>query len=154
MYRLFVEAPAVADLKAMAALGAKAKLSAQRILVLLQEIKNSQAQMRELTTDRSGTDDYDVGKYLEFWNAGTDLWKLKIYEFNHKRDAWNLIPYRVLYAYDVRDSTFRVLGVVPRSFNYDKDHELTKRILASYTELGLPKHRVYSGYGHNRDKPH
>lgn len=154
MYRLFFEQPAVEDIRAMVSRGGEAKRDAQRIMALLQEIKGSQSELRDLTTDHFYTDDYEVGKYLEFWNAGADLWKMKIFEFNDRRNAWDLIPYRVLYAYDVRDSTFRVLGILPRSFNYDKDHELTKRILASYSELGLPKHRVYAGNGRNRSKPH
>jgi hypothetical protein len=151
MFKLTVHNDAVEDLRNMVAKGGKDKLSANRIVALLQEIKDSQEILSELTTHGFETDDIEIGKYLEFWNNGTDLWKIKFFDFDAVHDKWKTIPYRVIYAYDLECQTFRVLGVVPRSFNYDPNHALTKRIIATYDNLGLPRH-VFRRNTPNRHK--
>ena len=153
MASLVLEAEAVADLKSLAATGAVGKTYAQRIAVILQEIKNSPALQECLLTDRFTNADFDVGKYLHFWNDGFDLWKLKLRDCNALREKWWAIPYRILYAYDSKNQRFHILGVVHRSFNYEPRHEFTKRILAAYDDLGLPRHRIH-GAGKGRNKPH
>jgi hypothetical protein len=155
MFKLVIEKAAVEDIKAMVAGGGNAKLCAQRITVILQELKGSQKLLQELTTEKFSTPDFDIGKYLEFWNDGIDLWRIKINDANALREQWRrALPYRVLYAYDSPCYTFRVLGVLPREFNYDPNHELTKRILRAYDDLGLPKHRVSRASASSRNKPH
>ncbi|WP_161539948.1 hypothetical protein [Glaciimonas sp. PCH181] len=154
MLKLVIEKAAVKDLTDMVGSGGDEKSYAQKIVVTLQEIKDSQSLLQDLTTEKFSTDDYDVGKYLEFWNDGIDLWKIKIYDFNSLSKKWWTVPYRVLYAYDISCQTFRVLGIVPRKFNYDPNHELTKRIRRAYDDLGLPKHKIFRPSSSSGYKPH
>jgi hypothetical protein len=142
MYKLTIHIDAKNDLLEMSRLNAKERTYAARIATLLQEVKDTPELLRELATHDFSTDDIEVGKYLQFWNNGVDLWKIKMFDFDSLHNKWNSIPYRVLYAYDMECHTFRVLGVVHRSFNYDANHELTKRILSTYDSLGLPKHKI------------
>jgi hypothetical protein len=154
MFKLVIEQDAVQDIKQLVAKGGHDKVCALRIVAILQDIKASQHLLQDLTTDRFATDDYDVGKYLAFWDDGIDLWKIKIYDFNTLNDKWWTLPYRVLYAYDMSSLTFRVLGIVHRNFNYDPNHELTQRILRAYNNLGLQKHRIFGAPAAGRNKPH
>src|SRR4051812_1007669 len=118
MFSLRVQPEAVKDLLDMKEAGGERATCARRIVAILDELKQDQRKLENLTTMKFETDDYEVGKYLEFWNDGVDLWKLKIYDFDDLNEKWWTLPYRVLYAYDLSCRTFRILGVLPREFDY------------------------------------
>jgi hypothetical protein len=40
-----------------------------------------------------------------------------------------------VYAFIPGEQRHHVLGILPRDFNYEADHELTKRILTAYENL-------------------
>jgi len=101
-------------------------------LVTLQEIKADERLVDSLTIHRfgkAGGEKIGVTKWLAHWYAGRALWSLKIWELENMG-----IRYRVIYYFAPLE-TFYVLGIVPRSFDYDDDHPLTKRILAAYDAL-------------------
>jgi mRNA-degrading endonuclease RelE of RelBE toxin-antitoxin system len=155
MYNLRIHPDAVGDLKELLAGSNRKAKAGARIAAFLQELKASQEWLDELLTRHYENDDFNVDKFVTFWDAGLDLWRIKVFESDFsKRPGWTL-PFRVIYAYEITSRTFYVLAIAPRKFNYDPKHELTKRICCAYEDLGLPKHkiRVPSRAG-NSDKPH
>jgi mRNA-degrading endonuclease RelE of RelBE toxin-antitoxin system len=106
---------------------------AAAIVTLLEEIEGSQALMGSLLDTGFGEnrdEKFSVDKWNEYWYQNKDIWRLK---------AWSLekagLKYRVIYAYHVKDSSFHILAVAPRSFNYDTSSSLGKRIESDYNGL-------------------
>ena len=58
------------------------------------------------------------------------MFRLKVWDLEDKG-----LRYRVVYAFMPRRKDHYVLGVVPRDFNYEPNHELTRRILTAYENL-------------------
>lgn len=144
MYKLTIEKAAQDDIKELIAKGGQARISATRILTFLQELKGDQRFLSELLTRYFENDNFHVDKFVTCHDDGLNIWRVKVFEFDfNSQKKWSL-PYRVIYGYDQEDLTFRVLGILPRNFNYEPDHELTKRIRRTYDELGLPHFRVAS----------
>ncbi|MBA1146401.1 hypothetical protein H0Z60_04945 [Ectothiorhodospiraceae bacterium WFHF3C12] len=130
MYSLKVHHNARADLQALRDQFPEA---ATQIATLLQEIKTDQDLLDRLTDHDFGasrTADFHVNKWLQQWNRGRDLWRLKIWDLEDKE-----LQYRIVYAYVPTYRTYYVLGVCDRSFDYDENSELTRRILAAYDDL-------------------
>ena len=107
-----------------------------RIVALLEQIKCDPKLVDKLLDhkfEETHGEIFSVSKFLEFWNAGLDIWRIKAVD--PKSPA---VPFRIVYAYDMKGLRFYVLAVVDRSFNYDANHNITKRIRGAYEELGLP----------------
>ena len=108
--------------------------AAATIITTLEEIQANPDTLDILTIHKFGNDrnvdEISIGKWQQLWRQGKDLWRLKIWELEHGQDRW-----RVIYAYIVHEQAFYVLGVVPRSFNYDPDHILSQRIIRAYNDL-------------------
>lgn len=112
--------------------------TAARIVALLEQIKADPGLLDALTEHNFGADQrsgFHVSKWLAFWNAGYDLWRLKVWDLSGR-----LIPYRIVYAYEPRIRQYHVLGIVHRDFGYDRNHEITQRIFSAYQDLGLKRH--------------
>jgi len=127
---LFVHADAEDDLEA---LWDKAPDAAARITVLLQELEGNQDLLDRLTQHdfgAYGVADFHVSKWVEQWKKGKDLWRLKVWDLEEKG-----VNYRIVYAFVPGKGHYHVLGIVPRGFNYEADHKLTRRILAAYEDL-------------------
>lgn len=155
MFKLIIQKPATEDLRQMIEAGGKSKSCGARILVFLQELKGRQDWLQELLTRKFQNDEFNVDKYVEFWDAGLDMWRAALFEYDFSRQRKWQMPYRILYAYDQACQTFRILGVVSRDFNYQSDHEFTQRIRRTYDELALPKHRVgRPSYRNSGNKSH
>lgn len=75
---------------------------------------------------------YHVSKWFAFWNTGYNLWRLKFWTFPK-----GSLEYRVIYAYQPSTCHYHVLAIVHRDFNYQNDHEATKRILTAYHSIGI-----------------
>ena len=78
------------------------------------------------------TEPYHVSKWLEFWNTGFNLWRVKIWTFPK-----GSLKHRIIYAYQPSTHHYHVLAIVHRDFDYRSDHEITKRVLAAYRSLGI-----------------
>lgn len=74
----------------------------------------------------------ETNRVVRLWREGYNILRLKAW------DCGQLIPYRVIYAFDPRKDEFHVLGVLHRDICYEKDHPKSKRILADYNSLGIP----------------
>lgn len=130
MFSLFLHDDAEDDLEN---LWDEAPEAAARIAVLLEELEGNQDLLDRLTQHDFGSyhsADFHVSKWVEQWKKGKDIWRLKVWELEDKG-----LQYRVVYAFVPVKSHYHVLGIVPRDFNYDADHQLTKRILAAYENL-------------------
>jgi hypothetical protein len=111
----------------------EAEEAAALIVALLQEIQGDQILLDALTIHNFGADhsaDFHISRWLEFWNRGLDLWRLK---------AWTLeaqgLPYRVVYSYEPRRQRYHVLGVFHRDFNYDRTDQRTQRVQNAYADV-------------------
>jgi len=130
VFRLFVHDDAERDLEK---LWDEAPDAAARIGVLLQELEENQDLLDRLTQHDFGdyrTGEFHVSKWLNQWNKGKNLWRLKIWDLEDKG-----LQYRVVYAFLPSRSQYHVLGIVPREFDYDPNHELSRRIIAAYENL-------------------
>ncbi|MDT0355712.1 hypothetical protein RJO15_08045 [Herbaspirillum huttiense F1] len=140
MYKLRIEKDAQDDIKNLIAEGGKARADAFKIVAFLEELKGNRLWLNELLTRKFEHERFDVDRFLEYWNQGLDIWRLKVFEFVSARNRSYPLPLRVIYCYDQQSLAFRVLAVCKRDFDYQPDHEQTKRICSLYDSLGLPKH--------------
>lgn len=79
---------------------------------------------------------YHVSKWLEYWNTGFNLWRVKLWTFPK-----GSLRYRVVYAYQPSTQHYHVLAIVHRDFDYDPSHAVTQRILVAYQSIGITTRR-------------
>ena len=114
------------------------KTAGGKVLALLQQAKHDPRIIDSLLDHNFGADHtavYHVSKWFEFWNAGYNIWRLKIWS-----EPKGSLRYRIVYAYEPGTLQYHVLAVVHRNFDYKSDHEITSRILKAYRDLGIPIH--------------
>jgi len=114
------------------------KFAAGKALALLQQAKHDPKIIESLLDHNFGdehTAAYHVSKWLEFWNAGYNIWRLKIW-----MEPKGSLRYRIVYAYEPQTLQYHVLAIVHRDFDYKRDHEITSRILKAYNDLGITIH--------------
>jgi len=114
------------------------KSAAGKILALLQQAKQDPKILASLLDHDFGADHkepYHVSRWWGFWNIGYNLWRLKIWS-----EPKGSLRYRIVYAYDPQSLDYHVLAVVHRDFDYKTDHDITKRILKTYRDLGISVH--------------
>lgn len=104
-----------------------------RIAAVLEEFESDPG-LLEILTDHDHcayeSADVHISKWLEQWNKGRDLWRMKIWALEHRNQR-----YRIIYAYVIRTRRYYVLAVANRDFDYDDDHPISRRILAAYEDL-------------------
>ena len=130
MLQLFIHVDAKVDLER---LWKEAPKAAARLAALLEELEGNQDLLDRLTQHdfgNYGTADFHVSKWIDQWNRGRDLWRLKVWDLEDKG-----LQYRVVYAFMPGKSQYHVLGIVSRDFDYDPNHELSRRIIAAYENL-------------------
>jgi len=114
------------------------RFAAGKVVALLQQAKVDPAIIDSLLDHDFGADyaaAYHVSKWLDFWNVGYNIWRLKIWT-----EPKGSLRYRIVYAYEPKSLQYHVLAVVHRDFDYKRDHEITNRILKAYKDLGLTIH--------------
>ncbi len=130
MLRLYIHDDAEDDLER---LWESEPTAAAQIGVLLEELEGNPDLLDRLTQQDFGAyelEDFHVSKWQEQQRQGRNLWRLKIWDLEKMG-----IRYRVVYAFMPRQQDYSVLGIVPRKFDYDASHELTRRIIAAYENL-------------------
>jgi len=111
------------------------RFAAGKVAALLQQAKCDPKIIDSLLDHDFGADHsatYHVSKWFEFWNVGLNIWRLKIWI-----EPKGSLHYRIVYAYEPRLLQYYVLAIVHRDFDYKRDHEITKRIINAYKELGI-----------------
>ena len=114
------------------------RFAAGKVVALLQQAKHDPKIIASLLDHDFGADHttaYHVSKWYEFWNAGLNIWRLKIW-----LEPQGSLRYRIVYAYEPKSLQYYVLAVVHRDFDYKRDHEITSRILKAYKDLGIIIH--------------
>ena len=114
------------------------RFAAGKVLALLEQAKQDPKLIESLLEHDFGKDQtatYHVSKWQEFWNTGYNLWRLKIWI-----EPRGSLRHRIVYAYQPSTLQYHVLAVVHRNFDYERDHEITKRIIKAYKELGITVH--------------
>ena len=114
------------------------QFAAGRIVALLQQAKVDPKIMGSLLDHDFGagqTATYHVSKWLEFWNVGYNIWRLKIWTVPK-----GSLRYRIVYAYEPRSLKYYILAIVHRDFDYNRNHDITQRILQAYRNLGITIH--------------
>ena len=130
MLSLYVHDDAAADLEA---LWESESQTAARITVLLAELEGNEDLLDRLTQHGYGVRgcaDFNVSKWLEHWNRGRDLWRLKIWDLEEKG-----LQYRIIYAFVPHTQRYHILAIAPRDFNYETNHPISQRILRAYEDL-------------------
>ena len=136
VYTLVIAKAALADLTAIEQ---EDPDTANDLLVLLQEIKNSQVLLDSLTVRDFGaeaTERFHVDAWAAQQTQGRNIWRLKSWDLENRG-----IRYRVIYALDPRISRYFVLAILPRDFDYDPRHPRVVELLRSYDRLGIPAYR-------------
>lgn len=129
-FRLHIHEDAEGDLEALYEADPDA---AAEIVTMLEEIEGDQKLLSSLLDhgfNHATEPLFNVTKFVECWRKGEDIWRIRSMDFRTAAPK-----YRVLYAYLPTSRAFHVLGVVPRSFNYDAADPFTKRIRAAYADL-------------------
>lgn len=109
--------------------------SGGKIAAFLQQAKNDPKIIATLLDHDFGDNrrnPYHVSKWLEFWNTGYNLWRVKLWVFPK-----GSLSYRIVYAYQPSTQHYHVLAIVHRDFDYQTDHAVTQRILTAYIALGI-----------------
>lgn len=131
MFTLSIHPDAKSDLED---LWKVSKTAFARVTVLLEQIK-ADPRLLDALTDQdfgaTGDEPFTVSRIQSQWHAGKDLWRLKIWDLEVQR-----LPYRIIYAYEIRKQRYHVLGVIHRgAFNYEPKHPFTQRILRAYDDV-------------------
>lgn len=113
------------------------KNAATKIVALLEQLNTNQELLGYLLEHNHGEPDKDlfnVSKWQAYWQNGYDLWRLKLFDLENVG-----LRYRIIYAYALENGiqTFYILAIVHRDFDYDPIHEITKRLIHTYIELGI-----------------
>ena len=130
MARFLVHADAKADLIAIGRSNAEL---GRRLIALVEELQSSPDWIEALTIHDFGSHQLQpihVSRWLEYWNQGKDLWRLKFWELENDR-----IAFRFVYALKRGHGDYYLLAVVHREFNYETGHAITSRILQVYESL-------------------
>jgi hypothetical protein len=108
---------------------------AAMIAAFLQEAAASQSMLDCFTVKgyRSYTaPEFDIKRWEALWkNYG--LWRLRLFDVPGVAASS-----RIIYAFHPVRRCYHVLGIVPREFNYEPSHSLSRRIVFAYKELDLP----------------
>ena len=132
---LLIHPDAAQDLRALMVSDREA---AGMVLALLEQAMHDSTVLDSLLDHDFGagrTEDYHVSKWLELWNSGYNIWRLKIWTVPK-----GSLKQRIVYAYDPTQLQYHVLAVVHRDFDYKRDHAITNRILQAYLDLGIARY--------------
>ena len=114
------------------------RLAAGKVIALLQQAKADPKVIESLLDHDFGagqTAPYHVSKWFGFWNTGYNIWRLKIWVAPK-----GSLRHRIVYAYEPRSLHYHILAVVHRDFDYQLDHDTTRRIIKAYRDLGIAIH--------------
>ena len=130
MYSIHVHSDARADLQRIRADDPE---TAATIVATLQELQGDQDLLDRLSQHgyrNYRQPDIDISKWVELWNSGDDIWRIRIFDLDGV-----LLPYRAIYAFLPQKSEYHVLAIVSRDFNYDRNHPISQRVLDAYESL-------------------
>lgn len=131
MVKLFVHDDAKQDLAEL--VRTKKLETAAKITALLEQLDADEDLLDRLTQHGFGDEGgalFNVSQWFEQQHQGNNLWRVKHWDLERKG-----LKYRIIYAFVPLKQHYYILGILPREFNYEPEHELTKRILEAYGEI-------------------
>ena len=112
--------------------------AAADIDAFLEEASNNQETLDNLTrrgyVNHDAEPPYSVSEWERLKRESYNLWRAKLLWLKGTSD------YRIIYAFHPREFRYYVLGVLHRDFNYDIRDERSKRIVAAYDALDIPRY--------------
>jgi anti-sigma-K factor RskA len=74
---------------------------------------------------------FDIKRWQALWKK-YPLWRIRLFNVPIVASA-----FRIVFTFHPRELRYYILGIVPRDFNYEPIHPLTKRIIRACNELGI-----------------
>lgn len=108
------------------------------IEVFLEEAGNNQETLDNLTRKgyvQYGDWPFDVKEWEKAKRLKYILWRIRLLWLEGAA-----AKYRIVYAFHPVEYRYYILGIVERNFNYDLDHERSKKIIAAYDALNIPRY--------------
>lgn len=105
----------------------------RQIMALIAELKADKELLDRLSEHEFGadrTEEFHISVWAEQQDQGRNLWRLKSWDLEDQG-----MQYRIIYSFEPSIERYAILAVAPRSFNYDNDHPITKRIRKVYDNL-------------------
>ena len=135
MFRLIVHDTARADL---AAIEKVSQEDHDLLVVLLEEFALDRSLLDHFAEDGEWTGrslTVDVTPFAHLQKQKFDLWRIKTFLADG-----STFPYRIIYAVHNLKFDYYVFAIMRRNpgSDYEKDHQLIKRLRDVYLELGLP----------------
>ena len=134
-YSIVVHGDACADIDALWETDEDA---AADIETFLDEARHNQDTLDSMTRQgyvSYGDYPYDVKEWKEAKRQRYNLWRLRLLYL--KNAAAN---HRIVYCFHPIENRYYVLGIVEREFDYDINHPKSRRILATYDALDVPRY--------------
>jgi hypothetical protein len=131
-YSLSIHEDAERDLEA---LWSEDEESAAILEAFLEEVMDSQDLLerfsREDYADTLHDPGFDIKRWQSLWKD-YPVWRLRLFYV-----PWGAAVRRIVYTYHPGEQRYYILGILPRSFDYDPKHPLAKRIIRACEELGV-----------------
>jgi len=135
IYSLVIHEDAEADLKRIYEEDEDAGAD---IEVFLDEAKSNQRTLDNLTRRNYveyGEWPFDVKEWEKAKRLKYILWRIRLLWL-----SGTAARYRVVYAFHPVEYRYYILGIVNRDFNYEPQHERSKKIFALYDALNIPRY--------------
>lgn len=130
-YNIYIHPDAKQDLMSMIANSQHKAVAI--ITTIIEQINNDPDLFDRLTQHGFGVKDIDsfnVKRWHELWNAGYNVLRMRIWDMEDVG-----ANRRIIYLFLPQERCCYVVGVVPREFNYEKDHIITHRIRRACDQL-------------------
>lgn len=110
--------------------------AAADLTVLVEELRDNQVTLAAMHVHQRMEGRVHISRLLEMRARRLDLWRLKVYELD---DPKQIVPYRIVYAYDNANKIYYIIAYMHRSVDYERDPEFSRRIQNAYKNLGIPE---------------
>jgi hypothetical protein len=135
VYELITSDEAVADIEEILVEAEEAGL---RIFALLEQLETDQDLLDRLCQDGYGGSPkrpvrgaiINIGKWVMAQRKGMNLWRMRDFELSKMG-----FEYRIIYAFNPRDSQYVILAIAKREFDYEESHPITQRVFAAYSRI-------------------
>jgi hypothetical protein len=111
------------------------RAAAQRIMAFLEQLKGDQDLLDRMTQDHYGQRGsralFHIRKWVVQWRLNRNLLRFKLWDLEEQD-----VHYRVIYAFVPKQMHYCILGIAPKSWNYQAG-DYTNRMLKAYDELAL-----------------
>ncbi|GHU01323.1 hypothetical protein FACS1894154_11240 [Betaproteobacteria bacterium] len=105
------------------------------IVAFIEEAQASQVMLERMTSaeyeDKIHTPGFDIKRWQALWRT-VPLWRIRLFGVPGKAASR-----RIVYTFHPGEGKFYILGVIPRDFDYEPSHPLSKRIIRACEDIGV-----------------